>query len=91
MLAEDSDGMHAVMTGTTQAVDLIGGGVKVNALPERYLFFRRLIYARDRLAEAHLPERGQSQTTASQIGGQYLSSLCIALGALTIDRVQLGG
>lgn len=35
MLAEDTSGMHAVMTGTTQAIDLIGGGVKINALPER--------------------------------------------------------
>lgn len=26
---------YAASTGTTQAVDLVGGGVKVNALPER--------------------------------------------------------
>ena len=34
MLAEDPRG-YAAMTGTSLAADLIGGGVKVNALPER--------------------------------------------------------
>ncbi|VDC05377.1 unnamed protein product [Peniophora sp. CBMAI 1063] len=34
MLAEDPRG-YAAMTGTSSAVDLVGGGVKVNALPER--------------------------------------------------------
>ncbi|KZV65835.1 carboxypeptidase S [Peniophora sp. CONT] len=34
MLAEDPRG-YAAMTGTSIAADLIGGGVKVNALPER--------------------------------------------------------
>ncbi|KAI0314592.1 hypothetical protein OF83DRAFT_435980 [Amylostereum chailletii] len=33
LLAKDERGFRAI-TGTTQAVDLIGGGVKVNALPE---------------------------------------------------------
>lgn len=30
-----SDPLYQAMLGTTQAVDLIEGGVKVNALPER--------------------------------------------------------